>query len=107
MSKFLFLRAKEQELEITICLEDLGFQKKKKIQDAVEHALQWVDRNEYARAFEFEQRLEELVSTCNPIIVKVFKGSNDADGGIDDIGCSILSNNIYGVSFSSSIQVCD
>ncbi|RRT69358.1 hypothetical protein B296_00016960 [Ensete ventricosum] len=54
---------------------------KKKIEDAVEQAISWLDGNQLAEADEFEDRLKELESICNPIIAKMYQG---AGGGVDD-----------------------
>lgn len=56
--------------------------KKKKIEDAVESTIQRLDGNQLAEVDEFEDKLKELESICNPIIantravVVVFPGSS-------------------------------
>ena len=45
---------------------------KKKIEDAVEHAIQWLDGNQLAEADEFEDKMKELESICNPIVGKMY-----------------------------------
>ncbi|KAM1028699.1 hypothetical protein FF1_041256 [Malus domestica] len=49
----------------------------KKIKDASDQtnqAIQWLDENQLAEADEFEDKLKELESICNPIISKVHQG---------------------------------
>lgn len=47
---------------------------KKKIEDAIEQAIQWLDSNQLAEADEFEDKMKELESICNPIIAKMYQG---------------------------------
>ncbi|TQD85183.1 hypothetical protein C1H46_029271 [Malus baccata] len=49
----------------------------KKIKDASDQTnqvIQWLDENQFAEADEFEDKLKELESICNPIISKVHQG---------------------------------
>ncbi|KAB2596116.1 heat shock cognate 70 kDa protein 2 [Pyrus ussuriensis x Pyrus communis] len=49
----------------------------KKIKDASDQtnqAIQWLEENQLAEADEFEDKLKELESICNPIIAKVHQG---------------------------------
>ncbi len=61
---------------------------KKKIEDAVEQTIQWLDSNQLGEADEFEDKMKELESICNPIIAKMYQGSEGPDmgagGGMDD-----------------------
>ncbi|KAJ4704731.1 Heat shock cognate 70 kDa protein [Melia azedarach] len=58
---------------------------KKKIEDAIEQAIQWLDSNQLAEADEFEDKMKELESICNPIIAKMYQGAGaDMGGGVDD-----------------------
>ncbi|THU46320.1 hypothetical protein C4D60_Mb09t03680 [Musa balbisiana] len=58
---------------------------KKKIEDAIEQAIQWLDGNQLAEADEFEDKMKELESICNPIIAKMYQGAGaDMAGGMDD-----------------------
>ncbi|KAF8402898.1 hypothetical protein HHK36_010990 [Tetracentron sinense] len=43
---------------------------KKKIEDVIEEAIQWLDSNQLAEADEFEDKMKELKSICNPIVSK-------------------------------------
>ncbi|KAK8476856.1 hypothetical protein V6N11_057443 [Hibiscus sabdariffa] len=58
---------------------------KKKIEDAIDGAIQWLDGNQLAEADEFEDKMKELESICNPIIAKMYQGAGaDMGGGMDD-----------------------
>ncbi|MBA0678663.1 hypothetical protein Goari_019989 [Gossypium aridum] len=58
---------------------------KKKIEDAIEEAIQWLDGNQLAEADEFEDKMKELEDICNPIITKMYQGaSGDMGGGSID-----------------------
>ncbi|KAL0316319.1 UNVERIFIED_CONTAM: Heat shock cognate protein 2 [Sesamum radiatum] len=48
---------------------------KKKIEDAIESSIQWLDGNQLAEADEFEDKMKELESICNPIIAKMYQGA--------------------------------
>ncbi|NP_001304254.1 heat shock cognate 70 kDa protein 2 [Vigna radiata] len=54
---------------------------KKKIEDAIEQAIQWLDSNQLAEADEFEDKMKELESVCNPIIAKMYQGGAGPDMG--------------------------
>ncbi|KAI3975122.1 hypothetical protein MKX01_038450 [Papaver californicum] len=66
---------------------------KKKIEDAVEAAIQWLDANQLAEADEFDDKMKELESLCNPIIAKMYQGGAGSDmggfGGMDEDGPSM------------------
>ncbi|RVW49224.1 Heat shock cognate 70 kDa protein [Vitis vinifera] len=60
-------------------------------EDAVEQAIQWLDSNQLAEADEFEDKMKELESICNPIIAKMYQGAGGPDAGagaMDDDGPS-------------------
>ncbi|KAL6571249.1 hypothetical protein OROHE_002892 [Orobanche hederae] len=57
---------------------------KKKIEDAIESAIQWLDGNQPAEADEFDDKMKELESICNPIIAKMYQGCADMAGGSMD-----------------------
>uniref|UniRef100_A0A6V7QTR8 Heat shock cognate 70 kDa protein 2-like n=1 Tax=Ananas comosus var. bracteatus TaxID=296719 RepID=A0A6V7QTR8_ANACO len=60
---------------------------KKKIEDAIEQAIQWLDSNQLAEADEFEDKMKELESICNPIIAKMYQGAGaDMAGDMDEDG---------------------
>ncbi|KAK8487676.1 hypothetical protein V6N11_012731 [Hibiscus sabdariffa] len=46
---------------------------KKKIEEAIDGAIQWMDGNQLAEADEFEDKMEELESICNPIFAKMYR----------------------------------
>ncbi|KAL2897016.1 Chloroplast envelope membrane 70 kDa heat shock-related protein [Bienertia sinuspersici] len=48
---------------------------KKKIEDAIDTTIQWLDGNQLAEADEFEDKMKELESICNPIIAKMYQGA--------------------------------
>ncbi|PKI74704.1 hypothetical protein CRG98_005031 [Punica granatum] len=56
-----------------------------KKKDAIDQAIQWLDGNQLAEADEFEDKMKELESICNPIIAKMYQGAgSDAGGGMDE-----------------------
>eukprot|EP00268_Persea_americana_P035114 TRINITY_DN3466_c0_g3_i1.p1 TRINITY_DN3466_c0_g3~~TRINITY_DN3466_c0_g3_i1.p1 ORF type:complete len:653 (-),score=123.63 TRINITY_DN3466_c0_g3_i1:134-2092(-) len=63
----------------------LGPEDKKKIEDAVEEVIEWLDRNQLAEVEELEHKLKELEETCNPIIARMYQGGG-ADGGGPGMG---------------------
>ncbi|KAI3861150.1 hypothetical protein MKW92_014241 [Papaver armeniacum] len=54
---------------------------KKKIEDAIEASIQWLDSNQLAEADEFDDKMKELESLCNPIIAKMYQGGAGPDMG--------------------------
>ncbi len=46
----------------------------KKIEDAIEATIQWSDQNQLAKSDEFDDKLNELQSTYNPIIGRIYQG---------------------------------
>ncbi|KAM7263748.1 hypothetical protein ACFE04_001431 [Oxalis oulophora] len=58
---------------------------KKKIEDAIESAIQWLESNDLAESEEFEDKMKELEGICNPIIAKMYQGAGGKAGpGMDD-----------------------
>ncbi|EAY89450.1 hypothetical protein OsI_10982 [Oryza sativa Indica Group] len=58
---------------------------KKKIEDAIDGAISWLDSNQLAEAEEFEDKMKELEGVCNPIIAKMYQGAGaDMAGGMDE-----------------------
>ena len=53
---------------------------KQRIGDSIEHAIQLLDNNPLAEANEFDDKLKEMESTYNPIIVKIYQGIRIIDG---------------------------
>ncbi|KAF9623656.1 hypothetical protein IFM89_003688 [Coptis chinensis] len=63
---------------------------KKKIEDAIEAAIHWLDNNQLAEADEFEDKMKELESLCNPIITKMYQGAGaDMGARMDEDGPSV------------------
>jgi L1 cell adhesion molecule like protein len=54
---------------------------KKKIEDAIEAAIQWLDQNQLAESDEFDDKMKELEGICNPIIARMYQGGAGAAGG--------------------------
>ncbi|KAJ8766010.1 hypothetical protein K2173_020526 [Erythroxylum novogranatense] len=69
---------KDEKISSKLSSED-----KKKIEDAIDVAIQWLDGNQLAEADEFEDKMKELESICNPIIAKMYQGSGP-DAGMDE-----------------------
>ncbi|ESQ29649.1 hypothetical protein EUTSA_v10023343mg [Eutrema salsugineum] len=61
--------------------EKLPAADKKKIEDSIEEVIQWLDGNQLAEADEFEDKMKELESVCNPIIAKMYQGAGGEPGG--------------------------
>ncbi|GKD71422.1 heat shock cognate 70 kDa protein 2-like protein [Tanacetum coccineum] len=65
---------------------------KKKMEDAIEQAISWLDANQLAEVEEFEDKTKELESICNPIIAKMYQGggipgeATDASAGAPSAG---------------------
>ncbi|ONK62269.1 uncharacterized protein A4U43_C07F2170 [Asparagus officinalis] len=59
---------------------------RKKIEDSIEQAIQWLDANQLAEADEFEDKMKELEGICNPIIAKMYQGAGADMGGMDEDG---------------------
>ncbi|KAJ6819159.1 heat shock cognate 70 kDa protein 2-like [Iris pallida] len=62
---------------------------KKKIEDAIDEAIQWLDSNQLAEADEFDDKMKELEGLCNPIIAKMYQCAGaDMASGMDEDGPS-------------------
>eukprot|EP01012_Entosiphon_sulcatum_P005731 TRINITY_DN125_c0_g2_i2.p1 TRINITY_DN125_c0_g2~~TRINITY_DN125_c0_g2_i2.p1 ORF type:complete len:670 (-),score=197.03 TRINITY_DN125_c0_g2_i2:55-2019(-) len=55
---------------------------KQSLQNAVEEAIHWLERNQTAEKEEFEAKQKELEAVCTPIITKMYQAS----GGAPDMG---------------------
>ncbi|CAA7033632.1 unnamed protein product [Microthlaspi erraticum] len=67
--------------------EKLAADDKKKIEDSIEAAIEWLEGNQLAECDEFEDKMKELESICNPIIAKMYQGGEaggPAAGGMDE-----------------------
>ncbi|XP_047319565.1 heat shock cognate 70 kDa protein 2-like [Impatiens glandulifera] len=58
----------------------LGQADKKKIEEAIEGAISWLEGNQLAEIEEFEDKLKELEGVCNPIIAKMYQEGGAPDG---------------------------
>jgi heat shock protein 1/8 len=54
---------------------------KKKIEDSIEAAIEWLDQNQLAESDEFDDKMKELEGICNPIIARMYQGGASAAGG--------------------------
>ncbi|VAH08115.1 unnamed protein product [Triticum turgidum subsp. durum] len=59
----------------------LGADDKKKVEEAIEGTISWLDANQLAEADEFEDKMKELEGICNPIIAKMYQGAAPDMGG--------------------------
>eukprot|EP00004_Rigifila_ramosa_P003756 TRINITY_DN13_c0_g1_i12.p1 TRINITY_DN13_c0_g1~~TRINITY_DN13_c0_g1_i12.p1 ORF type:complete len:670 (-),score=192.00 TRINITY_DN13_c0_g1_i12:38-1987(-) len=66
----------EEPLASKISAED-----KKKIEDKVKEAVEWLEANGLAEKAEFEHHQKELEAVCNPIITKLYQSSGGAGAG--------------------------
>ncbi|KAL3516365.1 hypothetical protein ACH5RR_023267 [Cinchona calisaya] len=73
---------KDEKIGSKLSLDD-----KKKIEDAIDQCIQWLDRNQLAEADEFEDKMKELESICDPIIAKMYHGAGGDIGGYMDDDC--------------------
>lgn len=66
--------------------EKLNSVDKKKIEDALDQTIQWLDGNQLAETDEFEHKLKELEGLCNPIIAKLYSGGAAGKAAMDEDG---------------------
>eukprot|EP01018_Ginkgo_biloba_P004915 Gb_37429 [translate_table: standard] len=52
---------------------------KKKIEEAVDEAIRWVELNQLAEMEEFNDKMKELEGVCSPIMAKMYQGSGGPD----------------------------
>ncbi|KAM0953308.1 putative Heat shock protein 70 family [Dioscorea sansibarensis] len=48
---------------------------KKKIEDAIEQVIQWLNGNQLTDSDEFEDKMKELEDICNPIVAQTYQGA--------------------------------
>jgi len=53
---------------------------KKKITEAIEEALKWMETNQLAEKEEFEHKLKEVEKLCAPIMTKLYGGAGGPGG---------------------------
>ncbi|KAK8928761.1 putative mediator of RNA polymerase II transcription subunit 37c [Platanthera zijinensis] len=56
---------------------------KKKIEETIEKAIEWLDGNQLAEAEEFEDKMKEIEGVCNPIISKMYQGAGEGGYSMD------------------------
>ncbi|KAK8952406.1 Heat shock cognate 70 kDa protein [Platanthera zijinensis] len=61
----------------------LGADDKKKVEDAIDQAIKWLENNQLAEADEFDDKMKELEGICNPIIAKMYQAG---DGSMPSAG---------------------
>lgn len=59
---------------------------KEKIDAALKEALEWLDENQSSEKEDYEAKLKEVESVCNPIVTKVYQqsGGSSSEGDSDD-----------------------
>jgi len=57
-----------------------------KIEEAVNEALSWLDKNQLAEKDEFEAKQKDLEAIVNPIMMKVYQAAGGGEGGMPDMG---------------------
>ncbi|KAL2550806.1 Mediator of RNA polymerase II transcription subunit 37f [Forsythia ovata] len=60
--------------------DKLESDEKEKIETATKEALEWLDDNQTAEKEDYEEKLKEVESVCNPIITAVYQRSGGAPG---------------------------
>jgi len=58
----------------------LSADEKKKILEACDTALKWLDTNQTAEKDEFEHKLKDVEKVCTPIITKLYQGGAPPGG---------------------------
>lgn len=71
----------DEQMKDKISAED-----RKTILDKCQDIIQWLDANQLAEKEEFEHKLKEAESTCNPIITKLYQSAGGAPGGFPGAG---------------------
>jgi len=59
----------------------LGSEEKKKIDDAVQSTIEWLEQNQNADKADYESKLKELENICNPIVTSMYQ-NGAASGGV-------------------------
>ena len=72
----------KQTIEDEKLASKIGADDKKKILEACDTALKWLDSNQTAEKEEFEHKLKEVEKICSPIITKLYQGAGGAPGGM-------------------------
>ena len=74
----------KQTIEDEKLASKIGADDKKKILDACDTALKWLDANQTAEKEEFDHKLKDVEKTCSPIITKLYQGAGGMPGGMPD-----------------------
>jgi L1 cell adhesion molecule like protein len=72
----------KQTVEDEKLASKIGADDKKKILDACDAALKWLDSNQSAEKDEFEHKMKEVEKVCSPIITKLYQGM--PEGGMPE-----------------------
>ncbi|KAI8845879.1 hsp71-like protein [Chytriomyces cf. hyalinus JEL632] len=65
---------------------------KKKLEEAVDEAIKWLDANQEGAKDEYEHKQKELEGVANPIMMKIYGNSGGAPGGFPAGGASAPAN---------------
>ena len=52
---------------------------KRQIEEAVKETLDWLDDNQNAEKEEYEEKLKDIESVCNPIVSRVYQQGEDSN----------------------------
>eukprot|EP01064_Diplonema_japonicum_P008924 TRINITY_DN163_c0_g1_i1.p1 TRINITY_DN163_c0_g1~~TRINITY_DN163_c0_g1_i1.p1 ORF type:complete len:652 (+),score=266.43 TRINITY_DN163_c0_g1_i1:51-2006(+) len=64
----------------------MGEDEKKKVNDACEEAIKWLDNSQEASKEEYESRMKELEGICSPIVKKMYEQQGGAGGMPEGMG---------------------
>ena len=71
----------KQTIEDEKLSSKLSADDKKKIEDACNEAVKWLDSNQSAEKEEYEHKLKEVEKICSPIITKMYQGADGMPAG--------------------------
>lgn len=71
----------KQTLEEPNLKDKIGEADRKKVADACEEALKWLESNQLAEKEEFEHRQKDLEAICKPVITKLYEAAGAGAGG--------------------------
>jgi len=92
----------KQTVEDEKLASKIGADEKKKITDACDAALKWLDSNQTAEKDEFEHKLKEVEKVCSPIITKLYQGA-----GCGPAGCNMPDSGTSGSGAGPKIEEVD
>jgi len=70
----------KQTLDEPSLKDKIGEADRKKISDACDEALKWLEANQLAEKEEFEHRQKELEAICKPVVTKLYESAGAAGG---------------------------